>query len=372
MMDEDWEVLRSLLPERWRELAATTKATKGLRRDKSEEGLLRTLLIHFACGYSLRETTVRAREANLAELSDVALLKRIRKSEQWLYALCVELFQQRGVDVRTKDGHEFRVFDATTVKEPGKTGSLWRIHYSVRLPSLQCDHFRVTETEGVGTGESLCQYPIAPGDLVMADRGYCTIGGVEHVRSQGAWVTVRLAPSIVRILHCGRRKPFPLLTRLDAIQRAGQIHSWPVDLSGQVETIVPGRICAVRKSQEAIREAHRKLKQHASRTGRQLQPETLRYAEYVMLFTTFPEERFSACHVLHDYRLRWQIELVFKRFKQIAQLGHLPKYDDKSAKAWLYGKLFVALLTEKLMAYASAVSPWGYDLGQEKAAESLA
>ena len=60
------------------------------------------------------------------------------------------------------------------------------------------------------------------------------------------------------------------------------------------------------------------------------------------------------------YRFRWQIELVFKRFKQIAQLGHLPKHDEESAKTWLYGKLFVALLTEELIHDASAVFPWGY------------
>jgi hypothetical protein len=55
-------------------------------------------------------------------------------------------------------------------------------------------------------------------------------------------------------------------------------------------------------------------------------------------------------------------ELVFKRFKQIAQLGHLPKHDPESAQAWLYGKLFVALLTEKLIQEARALSPWGYAL----------
>jgi len=42
-----------------------------------------------------------------------------------------------------------------------------------------------------------------------------------------------------------------------------------------------------------------------------------------------------------------------------AQMGHLPKYDDESAKAWLYGKLLVALLMEKLIRHATAVSPWG-------------
>ena len=75
-----------------------------------------------------------------------------------------------------------------------------------------------------------------------------------------------------------------------------------------------------------------------------------------------PEPPFSAADVLEWYRLRWRVELVFKRFKSLAQLGHLPKYDDDSAKAWLYGKLFVALLVEKLLHHARAISPWGYDV----------
>jgi len=52
---------------------------------------------------------------------------------------------------------------------------------------------------------------------------------------------------------------------------------------------------------------------------------------------------------------------VFKRLKQIAQLGHLPKHDPESSQAWLYGKLFVALLTEKFIHSATALSPWGYE-----------
>jgi hypothetical protein len=81
-----------------------------------------------------------------------------------------------------------------------------------------------------------------------------------------------------------------------------------------------------------------------------------------MVFTTFPPESFPATTVLDWYRLRWQIELVFKRFKEIAQWGHLPKYDPDRSKAWLYGKLAVALLTEQIVAHAERFSPWGYDM----------
>ena len=52
-----------------------------------------------------------------------------------------------------------------------------------------------------------------------------------------------------------------------------------------------------------------------------------------------------------------------KRLKSLAQLGHLPKYDDQSSRAWLYGKLFVALLTQKLIRTGRELSPWGYVLG---------
>ena len=132
--DEDWDLLLSFLPPNWRELAQSTSALKGLRQDKSEENYLRVLLMHLGCGLSMRETVVRAEKARLAELSDVALLKRLRKSCQWLYQLCRALFEERGVQPKVRTPQNLRLIDATDVKEPGKTGSLWRIHYSLRCP----------------------------------------------------------------------------------------------------------------------------------------------------------------------------------------------------------------------------------------------
>ena len=55
MVDEDWDVLVSFLPQGWRELARDTGALKGLRKDKTVDNLLRTLLLHLGCGHSLRK-----------------------------------------------------------------------------------------------------------------------------------------------------------------------------------------------------------------------------------------------------------------------------------------------------------------------------
>ncbi len=360
VMDEDWELLLSFFPKRWRELAFEKGALKGLRKDKSEENLLRTLLLHLGCGYSLRETVVRARKAQLADLSDVALLKRLKKSKGWLHEMCIALFQQQGVALSSSEGFQVRAFDATTVKEPGKTGSLWRIHYSVCLPSLTCDFFKLTETQGQGTGESFSQFPISKGDYIVGDRGYSTANGIQHVVAKGAHVTVRVNTASLPLLN-RRGKPFNLFNSVTSIKKAGTARSWQVQVSTQ-ELPITGRLCALRKSKAAIRLAQEKIRKEAARKGKQVRPETLEYAKYVLLFTTFPEKDFTASKVLEWYRIRWQVELVFKRFKSLAQLGHLPKHDDESAKAWLYGKLLVALLVESLIEYAASISPWGYVL----------
>ena len=95
MMNEDWDLLKTFFPNDWKSLAVDTNALRGLRKDKSEEKLLRTLLIHLGCGYSLRETVVRAKCANLADLSDVALLKRLKRAKNgstncvYLYSVSV-------------------------------------------------------------------------------------------------------------------------------------------------------------------------------------------------------------------------------------------------------------------------------------------
>ena len=135
--DEDWEVLTTFFPAEWRHLAKTTGALKGLRQDKGEENYLRVLMLHFGCGFSMRETVVRAQQAHLGELSSVALFKRLRKSREWLYQLSRALFEERGLKPAVRSVHNLRLVDGTLIKEPGPTGGQWRIHYSLSWPGCK-------------------------------------------------------------------------------------------------------------------------------------------------------------------------------------------------------------------------------------------
>jgi hypothetical protein len=247
------------------------------------------------------------------------------------------LFEEQRIDLPIENDFQVRLFDATNVKEPGKTGSLWRIHYSVQLPSLTCDFFKLSATKGKGTGESFFQYSIKKGDYIIADRGYSTASGIHHLILKKAYVIVRANTQALPIFNL-KAQQFQLLKNVMTIKRAGTVKSWKVLIPGRSGTYVQGRICAIRKSNEAIKLAHKKLKRRAQRKQNSLMPETLEFAKYVIVFTNYPEDAFSDTEVLDWYRIRWQVELIFKRFKSIAQLGHLPNHSDDSSKAWLFRK----------------------------------
>ena len=124
---------------------------------------------------------------------------------------------------------------------------------------------------------------------------------------------------------------------------------------------INGRLCVIRKSDESIKLALKKLARKKTLKQQKTQrQQNIECAKYVIVFTTLPKNSYNTQEVLNWYRVRWQIELVFKKLKSIAGLGHLPKHNDGAAKSWLYAKLFIALLTNKIARYAKTISPWGY------------
>jgi Transposase DDE domain len=364
--EENWKVLCSLLPHSWEQQARLSGAVARLRGFTSPEVLLRVVLLHVARGYSLRETVVHAKAAGLASISDVALLKGVRRSGEWLRELCCGLLRENQLAVPVAPaGRRVRVVDATLVKEPGPTGSQWRLHYSLQVPSMICDFLEITPVQGEGNGESFRHFRLAPQDLVLGDAGYCTPAGIQYANQQGAQVLVRVNPHNLPLL--GRRgQSWELLPPLRQLQ-VGRAGEWKVSVRGP-QQVVPGRICALRKSEQSIRKAQRRLQRRARGNAAMLSSETLEYAKYVIVFTTLPVAAAKAKEVLQWYRVRWQIELVFKRLKSLVQFGHLPKYDEASSRAWLYGKLLTALLAQKL-ARVAALSPWGYLLPGESVPE---
>jgi IS4 transposase len=94
--------------------------------------------------------------------------------------------------------------------------------------------------------------------------------------------------------------------------------------------------------------ARRASAQWASRKDqrKQTNPLTLEAADHLILITALPAEVFSIACLGALYRLRWQIELAFKRLKSLLRIDRLPAKGDALASTWLHAHLFFALLID--------------------------
>jgi hypothetical protein len=353
---KDWKLLGTLLPEGWEDLARERGAFSRVRQVKDPSTLLRLLFMHCVGGMSLRTVSARAKETGIAELSDVAILLRLRSSESWLATLVSKMFESvaEAVPISSRlQNRRVRAYDASTISKPGSTGTDWRVHYSLLLPDLSCDFFEVTDATG---GETLTRVRAQPGDILVADRGLAHREGVASIVKQRADVIVRLNRTNFPLLGTNG-KPFDFLANLRSL-KGNSPAEWPVRFETKDGTFF-ARVCAIRKSETAARLARDKLLKESKKKQKKVKPETLEAAGYIFVLTTLPAEDASTEEVLEIYRARWQIELHFKRLKSILGLGCLEKKDPAATRAWMYAKLLAAMMMERLLRNA-AFSPWGF------------
>ena len=369
-LGRDWCLVESVLPERWMEMARQFDAFQRARGIGDARVLLQVMLIHLGEGCGLRETAARASLAGIAQVSDVALLKRLRSCGPWFEWMAQQLRSQLSPPSSPDEGatgllgeRALRVVDGSIVRESGRTGSQWRLHYAIGLPSLQCQEVHLTSCD---EGETLKRFDVTAGDIFIADRGYAHPGGIAHVKRHGGDVIVRMNLVTLPLTEPDTGAPLDVLAKVRALQ-VGQAGAWPARLKvkaergGQRGLEIQGRLCAMRKSAASAALGRERVRHESSRGGNKVQAQTLEAAEYVLVFTTL-ESAIDARQVMELYRLRWQVELEFKRLKSLIALGNLKKHDARAARSWLQGKLLVALIIARLIAHAKRVSPWGYEI----------
>src|SRR5262249_50610571 len=111
--------------------------------------------------------------------------------------------------------YRVRAIDATDVQEPGSTGSAWRIHYSIRLPELVCDHYEVTDKY---EGEKLGRFEFKKDELILVDRGYSHWAGAAKVLDSGAALLMRWHPTAFPV-QVFKGQSFDLLPHLRRLSK---------------------------------------------------------------------------------------------------------------------------------------------------------
>lgn len=316
LIGQGWEQeVLSQLPAAAAQQARTMGAFVRARGLTGVGDLLRGLLAYVLCVPSLRQLGAWAVLIGLANLSHVAWQKRLRQARAWLLWLLIERLAVTA-PAPTVAQRRIVLIDATRLKEPGGGGDDWRVHLGYDLLAGRLLDVPVSDQP---TAEGFTLFDLRPGDLVVADRGYCRRGQLAYVLQAGAHVLVRLAVFQVPLLD-EQGRPFDVLAWLKAPGSGQHRCSVAVEHAGRR---FAGRLIACSLSEEAAERARSKERRQAHKKQRQIKEETLYLCGWFLLFTSLATQQWSDEQVVALYRARWQIELLIKRMKQLLKLAQL-------------------------------------------------
>lgn len=233
------------------------------------------------------------------------------------------------------------------MSKPGSTGTDRRVHGVFDLGRGGFSHLELSDGHGA---EALERGALLAGEIRIGDRNTpvrrrCSVsarsGGKSDFIVRVGWNALKLtnpagrAFDLIGYLHCLPADPSSHEVNLRASAGRGQ-------------TALAVRLIVRRKTAEAVEVTQSTLRRAAARKGKALDPRSLVAAQFMILATSLPKAGYSAKAILAVYRLRWQIELAFKRLKSLLHIDQLPTRTERGSQSLLYAHLILALLCDDL------------------------
>lgn len=190
-----------------------------------------------------------------------------------------------------------------------------------------------------------------PGEVRIGDHNFAPPRALQAFRQTSgnpADFIVRLRWKAFRLSLPGG-KPFNLITHLGGLPNDLRAHEVLVQArTGRGLPPLPLRLISLRKT-PAVTEATRKqMLRAAPRQQKTVDPRSLVAAEFMMLATSVPADQYPAEQVLAACRLRWRIELAFKRLKSLLHIDRLPTHTPAASRSWLLAHLILALVCDDI------------------------
>ena len=355
----DTNDLVKLLPQGYEQACFDNKAITRKRTIKKPLDLLRLILFYLSGNKSLIDVSQFALMSGIGQISDVGFMKRFVKCKDWIIWLTQHILPNPLIQYKKPDWlepYQVLAIDASDIVEKGAVKNLWHLHYAVDIFSLTCNQFKITRQS---TGESLKNFTLAKGCLVIADRAYGTIKSIEHCLAAGGDFIIRIKNKAFNIYDASGKK-LDFADWLCTVDETAQ--ELIVYIKNSEKKLIPLRICACKKTKAEIAVEKSRIKKLESKKQIKLSNETIFTHNYMFVITSLPLE-ISAEEILSCYRLRWQVELVFKRLKSLLELGSIPTKTEEAAETWINGKILLSLLIEKYLGDIDFSPSW--NIGKE-------
>jgi Transposase DDE domain len=253
------------------------------------------------------------------------------------------------------------LLDSSTVRLPAHFATTWsgsgeagiaavKLHTLLDLRWGQLQGPLLTPARQDDKRSPFLAAPLAPGALRIIDLGFYALAQLRAIGEAGAYWLCRAQSQTTLITADGRH--WSLLALLRAHTQAAVI-DLPVTLGSTAR--VPARLIAFRLDGQAAAARRRRLEKTIKRKrGRAVSTERLALCAWDIAITNGPADLISAEESRVLLRARWQIELLFKRWKSEGTIDESRSQQPLRMLCELYAKL----LGQVVLHWCSVVGSW--------------
>lgn len=187
---------------------------------------------------------------------------------------------------------------------------------------------------------------IKQGSLFMMDLGYFVLDTFKEIHDAGGYFLSRFQTQTALSYRNGER--IELLEWLQ--EQTETLVEQEILLGGQAKHQIPCRLIAYSLNQELADRRRQTAKESARRQGRTASQRHLKLLDWSIYVTNVSEPMLRSSHVASLYRIRWQIELIFKMAKSFFALAHIASLRSERILSEFYARLIALILTYFLIA----------------------
>lgn len=194
------------------------------------------------------------------------------------------------------------------------------------------------------------------GQLQLQDKGFYDAKAWQAAQQRGAYLLMPLPHSIslwTATADPHEEQPLDLATALEASVQ-NQIE-WPeLYLGKKGHRAGPVRLVAFRLSAESAARHRQGLRESMRKQGRTPSAKALQLAGWLLLVTNAPAQKLPSAMLSYLYRVRWQVELIFRQIKSVLRLDQTECEDPYRIQCEIWARLICAVLLFLWHAHASA------------------
>lgn len=185
------------------------------------------------------------------------------------------------------------------------------------------------------------------GDLIIRDLGYFKIESLKVITEAKAYFLTRFPSHVKVYLNYDDEEPVDLATHLNEYYKDAPAIDLTVWVSAERLMV---RLVAYRVPKEIETERRRKAHKAAKEMGRTLSKEKLSLLSFSIFISNIPINMVSTQVIGTVYRLRWEIELIFKTWKSYLKIDVLQGVCLHRILCLIWSRLCMAILVAHLTA----------------------